>query len=74
MSRWLPSPVELSRWAGARWRIGVQLARRMIGVPDYEVYLDHLRSHHPERVPMSYAQFFEERQQARYRGGGGRCC
>lgn len=56
------------------WRYSVQLARRVIGVPDYEVYLAHLRQHHPERPLPSYEQFFRERQEARYRGGGGRCC
>lgn len=56
------------------WRYSVQLARRVIGVPDYEVYLAHLRQHHPERALPSYEEFFRERQEARYRGGGGRCC
>jgi uncharacterized short protein YbdD (DUF466 family) len=33
-----------------------------------------MRRHHPERPVMSYEEFFTERQQARYRNGGGRCC
>jgi uncharacterized short protein YbdD (DUF466 family) len=33
-----------------------------------------MRRHHPERAVMSYEDFFNERMQARYRGGGGRCC
>ena len=32
------------------WRYSVQLARRVIGVPDYHTYLAHLREHHPERT------------------------
>ena len=56
------------------WRKAVQMARRAIGVPDYETYVAHVRRHHPERRPMSYEAFFIERQNARYRGGGGRCC
>ena len=52
----------------------MQLGRVVIGVPDYETYLQHLRKHHPDRVPMSYEQFFVDRQAARYKGGGGRCC
>ncbi|HWT14895.1 MAG TPA: YbdD/YjiX family protein [Patescibacteria group bacterium] len=56
------------------WRRAVQIARRMIGIPDYDAYLAHLRTHHPERTPMSYPAFFAERQAARYRGTGGRCC
>ena len=61
---------ELSRL----WRRAVQTARLVIGVPDYDTYVQHMRLHHPERPVMSYAEFFDERMQARYRGGGGRCC
>jgi uncharacterized short protein YbdD (DUF466 family) len=49
----------------------------MIGVPNYEAYLAHARSAHPDHEPMSYAQFFRNRQDARYGGGGKgdfRCC
>lgn len=56
------------------WRAAVRVARQIIGVPDYDTYLAHLRAHHPERPLPTYAEFFNERQQARYRGGGGRCC
>nr|WP_224249297.1 YbdD/YjiX family protein [Hyalangium gracile] len=56
------------------WRRVVQTARLIIGVPDYDTYVQHMRRHHPERPVMSYAEFFNERMQARYRAGGGRCC
>jgi uncharacterized short protein YbdD (DUF466 family) len=59
--------------AGA-WRLSRETARRAIGVPDYDAYVRHVREHHPDRVAMTYAEFFAERQQARYRGTGGRCC
>jgi uncharacterized short protein YbdD (DUF466 family) len=58
------------------WRRGIgQTARLMIGIPDYERYVEHCRRHHPERPPMSYEAFFRDRLNARY-GGGGRvgCC
>jgi len=58
----------------AAWTFAVRLMRQLIGVPDYETYLVHRRTHHPERPVPSYAEFFAERQAARYRGGGGRCC
>jgi len=51
-----------------------QSARLMVGLPDYQAYVDHVRAHHPERTPMTRAQFFRDRQQARYGSGGGRCC
>lgn len=56
------------------WRRARQTARSVIGVPDYDAYLRHCREHHPEHAPMTYAEFFAERQAARYRGTGGRCC
>ncbi len=56
------------------WRKAVRIGRRIVGVPDYERYVAHLREHHPGRAIPSYAEFFAERQRARYRGGGGGCC
>jgi uncharacterized short protein YbdD (DUF466 family) len=56
------------------WRLARDTARRAIGVPDYDAYVRHCREHHPDRAPMAYADFFAERQAARYRGTGGRCC
>jgi uncharacterized short protein YbdD (DUF466 family) len=55
----------------AKARAGARLA---VGVPDYEAYLAHLRQHHPDREPPSYAAFFRERQDARYGKGRVRCC
>ena len=56
------------------WRRAIQTARLLIGVPDYDTYVAHVRAHHPERAVMTYEEFFAERMRARYRGGGGRCC
>ncbi|QHP94636.1 YbdD/YjiX family protein [Burkholderia glumae] len=51
-----------------------QAFRLMVGVPDYYTYVAHMRQTHPEREPMSYEQFFRERQAARYGSGAGKCC
>jgi uncharacterized short protein YbdD (DUF466 family) len=64
----------LTRTLISFWRSSVRLTRQLIGVPDYETYLAHLRAHHPQRALPTYREFFEERQRARYKGGGGRCC
>ena len=58
----------------AIWRKAVQTARLAIGVPDYEVYVAHMRSHHPQAHVMNYTEFFNERQQKRYGNGSSRCC
>ncbi len=48
------------------WAWAVKVARLMIGVPDYDTYVAHRRAHHPDEPIMSYAEFFRERQNARY--------
>ena len=58
----------------AAWRRCVTAARRVIGVPDYDAYIAHLRIRHPEKSLPTRAEFFAERQQVRYAGGAGRCC
>ena len=56
------------------WRRAVQTARLAVGVPDYDVYIAHMRAHHPERTPMDRGVFFNERMAARYGKGRSRCC
>lgn len=56
------------------WARAQQTLRLMIGIPDYPAYLAHMRAHHPERTPMSYAAFFQERLNARYGRGHSKCC
>ena len=54
-----------------------QSLRLMVGLPDYQTYVAHMESTHPDREPMTYEEFFRERQEARYGGsgeGGVRCC
>lgn len=51
-----------------------QAARMMVGQPDYDAYVQHMRLKHPERVPMSYEEFFRERLDARFKNRTGKCC
>ena len=52
-----------------------QAAKMMIGVPDYDNYVEHMRITHPDQTPMTYEEFFRDRQDARYGGkGGAKCC
>ncbi len=51
-----------------------ETARLMVGLPDYDTYRRHMADRHPECTPMTRAEFFRDRQQARYGSGGGRCC
>ena len=54
-----------------------QAAKMLIGIPDYDNYVEHMKTNHPDKPYMTYTEFFRERQEARYGGsgeGGVRCC
>jgi uncharacterized short protein YbdD (DUF466 family) len=49
----------------------------MVGIPDYQTYVEHRRQKHPDEPIMTYEEFFVERQNARFAVGKGRfrgCC
>lgn len=47
-----------------------QSFRLMVGIPDYDTYLDHMLSHHPDLEPMDEKTFFRYCIEARYPGNG----
>ena len=52
-------------------------ARLMVGVPDYQNYVEHRKTFHPGEPIMTYEEFFWERQNARYACSKGKfrgCC
>jgi len=51
-----------------------QSARLMCGLPDYDVYVAHVKSRHPGQEIPSYEKFFRDRVDARYSPGMARCC
>lgn len=61
-----PLETHLHRWLG--------VLRTVIGVPDYERYLRHMRARHPECAVLSQAEFAKLRLEARYSRPGSRCC
>ncbi|HYC51678.1 MAG TPA: YbdD/YjiX family protein [Gemmatimonadaceae bacterium] len=50
------------------------VVRRIVGVPDYEYYLSHVRLRHPGTVPMSRQEFERVRLEDKYNRPGQRCC
>ncbi|KAG1167600.1 hypothetical protein G6F35_017683 [Rhizopus arrhizus] len=50
----------MSSAAGAAGRYLGQTLRLMVGVPDYETYVEHMRRTHPDQEPMTYRS--EERR------------
>ena len=52
-----------------------QAARMLVGMPDYDTYVEHMQKNHPDLPVMSYEVFFRERQEARYGSKAGpKCC
>ena len=50
------------------------LVRAVLGVPDYQRYLAHMRSAHPGDRIMSETEFRHTRMNDRYNRAGSRCC
>lgn len=48
--------------------------RFVIGAPDYERYVEHMRAAHPNAEPLSREEFASERMRERYAKAGARCC
>lgn len=57
-----------------RLRRAARTLRMVIGAPDYERYVTHVRRRHPGREPMTRDAFVRERLEARYSKPGARCC
>ena len=49
----------------------VQTARLMVGVGDYQQYLEHMQLHHPDTTAMSEVAYFRYCQESRYPGKDG---
>jgi len=50
------------------------VVRRIVGAPDYELYVRHMAEQHPECVALTEREFRDERLKARYSQPGSRCC
>lgn len=48
--------------------------RRIIGVPDYDAYLAHMRADHPAGIVLTRDEFTHERMRDKYNRPGQRCC
>ena len=57
-----------------RLRRAARIVRTVIGAPDYERYVAHVRRCHPDATPLTREAFVRERLEARYAKPGARCC
>lgn len=51
-----------------------RVARAVVGAPDYERYLAHMRRRHPLDQPLTRDEFARARMADRYDRPGARCC
>jgi uncharacterized short protein YbdD (DUF466 family) len=51
-----------------------EITRRVIGAPDYERYVAHMRQCHAGERPMSREEFARLRLEEKYSKPGSRCC
>lgn len=69
------TPLDASQFSLAdQVRRVAKVVRTIIGAPDYERYLAHVKECHPGQPPMSRDEFSESRLEARYNQPGNRCC
>lgn len=64
------SPKNWSRIA-VLWQRLQQSFRLMVGVPDYETYLEHMKKNHPDLEAMDAKTFYRYCVDARYPSAGG---
>ena len=48
------------------WKCTARTAHLMVGIPDYETYVEHRRKTHPGEPIMTYEEFYRESQRRRY--------
>ena len=59
---------------GAALQRAAAVVRRVVGVPDYERYVQHVREHHAGTTPMTREEFEHSRLEDKYSRPGQRCC
>ena len=65
---------EMSAGALLVLRRVARTVRTVIGAPDYERYVEHMRERHPNEKPLTREDFASQRMQDRYAKAGSRCC
>jgi uncharacterized short protein YbdD (DUF466 family) len=59
-------------------KCAARTAHLMVGIPDYERYVEHHRKNHLEEPLMAYEEFYRESQRRRYEPERGKfkggCC
>jgi uncharacterized short protein YbdD (DUF466 family) len=48
--------------------------RQVVGAPDYQRYVAHVRLCHPDAEPVAWGEFYRARLEDRYNKPGAKCC
>jgi uncharacterized short protein YbdD (DUF466 family) len=56
------------------WRAIAKAIRQIVGVPDYDAYVRHMRAHHPEAELVTPDAFMRNCWEEKYSRPGHRCC
>lgn len=59
---------------GAAYQAARGALRRIVGMPDYHAYVEHVRACHPGAPVPTEREYFDQYVKARYEGGPTRCC
>lgn len=70
----MPLPGNALHRARATLLRSAAILRRIVGVPDYDRYVAHVRDCHPGTVAMTREEFERSRLEDRYSRPGQRCC
>lgn len=46
----------------------------LVGMPSYDKYVEHMKLHHPDKIPKTQKEFFAECLERKYGAGGAKCC
>jgi uncharacterized short protein YbdD (DUF466 family) len=57
-----------------RLRTIIKACRTIVGIPDYESYLEHMRARHPGAPVLSAREFHAQAIDRKYAKKGARCC
>ena len=45
----------------------------LVGMPSYDKYVEHMRLHHPDKIPKTQKEFFKEALEKKYGAGSTKC-
>ncbi len=62
------------RWCVRFYKRSDRFLHLLVGMPSYDKYLEHMRTHHPDKVPKTQKEFFADALEAKYGAGGAKCC